>query len=90
MEVKQINAELNWTHVGQYNPYGATYRVCEIHTSEELNDADICLLVGNKTKPSKAAWDAKDLTAEEYFRGWYKVEKTDYGYLYTECEPYTD
>ena len=47
MEVTQVNAVLNWTHVGQYRPYGDTFRECEIHTPDVLEESDILLLVKN-------------------------------------------
>jgi hypothetical protein len=90
MEAKQINATLNWSHVGQYHSYGDTYRVCEIHTTQELSVSDILSLVDNRGKLPKEEFDSKQLTMSEYFTGYYTIEKTQYGYLYTGVEPYTD
>ena len=90
METKQINATLNWSHVGQYRPYGDTYRVCEIHTTQELSVSDILSLIDNRGKLPKEEFDSKQLTMSEYFTGYYTIEKTQYGYLYTGVEPYTD
>jgi hypothetical protein len=83
-------ATLNWTHVGQYRPYGDTYRVCEVRTDEQLSDSDVLNLVGEHHKRPKAEFDKGCSSPMEYFAGWYTVEHTEYGYLYTGCEPYTD
>ena len=88
--MKHLNVELKWTHAGQYHPYGGTYRICEIHTPDLIEENDILLLVGNGKKLSKDVFDSKKLTMLEYFTGYYTIEKTDYGYLYTGVEPYCD
>ena len=86
MEVK-----LNWTHVGQYHPYGDTFRVAEIHCESELSTDEILALVNNGNAPSRKEYDAlPNATAADYFRGWYFLERTSYGYKYTKQEPYTD
>lgn len=90
METKQINAELNWTHVGQYNPYGDTHRICEVHTDENLDEKDILSLVHNGEKLPKQEWKQYNNNILTYFRGYYVLEKTPYGYLYHAVEPYTD
>lgn len=83
-------ATLNWTHVGQYHSYGDTFRVCEVHTDVELTDDEILSLVGNGNKRPKSEFDKGCSSMLEYFTGWYTIERTDYGYLYTGCEPYDD
>lgn len=89
METKQINAELNWVHVGQYNAYGDTHRICEITTNEKLDESVILSLVGNGSKLPEDKWkNAGDATV--YFRGYYTLKKTNYGYLYHAVEPYCD
>lgn len=91
MEVKQLNVELNWTHVGQYHAYGDTYRECEIHTPDILEDNEVLLLVQEKHKLPKEEWKVKSQNdIMVYFRGWYTIDKTDYGYKYIGCEPYDD
>lgn len=92
LDIEQMASDvtLNWTHVGQYHPYGDTHRICEIETSKELSEEEILLLVRNCFKLSKKEFDEKELTAGEYFRGYYTLEKTEYGYLYHAVEPYND
>lgn len=90
MEAKQLNVELKWTHVGQYHAYGDTFRECEIHTPDTLEESDILMLVGNGKKLPKEEWKNGNGDIMVYFTGWYTITKTDYGYKYEGCEPYTD
>ena len=90
MEIKQLNAELKWTHCGQKHAYGDTFRECEIHTPDVLEENDILLLVGNGHKLPKAEWKENNDDMSIYFGGWYTITKTEYGYKYVGCEPYTD
>ena len=90
MEIKQLNAELKWTHCGQKHAYGDTFRECEIHTPDVLEENDILLLVGNGHKLPKAEWQKNTDDISIYFGGWYTITKTEYGYKYIGCEPYTD
>lgn len=90
METKQLNVELKWTHAGQYRPYGDTFRECEIHTPDTLEDSTILNLVHNGHKLPKEEWQKNTGDAMIYFTGWYTITKTDYGYKYVGCEPYTD
>jgi len=90
MEIKQLNAELKWTHCGQKHAYGDTFRECEIHTPDTLKENDILLLVGNGHKLPKAEWQKNTDDISIYFGGWYTITKTEYGYKYIGCEPYTD
>jgi hypothetical protein len=84
-------AQVTWIHVGQYRPYGDTFRVAEIHTECELSTAEILALVNNGNVPSKEEYDVlPNRTVMDYFRGWYFIERTSYGYKYTKQEPYTD
>ena len=88
---KQIECTLNWVHSGQYHPYGDTFRECEIHTNEIIDEKDILIMVNNGSKLPKEEWKKNHLnSACIYFRGWYTIEKTNYGYKYIGCEPYTD
>jgi hypothetical protein len=83
--------QVNWVHVGQYHPYGDTFRVAEIRTDEELSTNEILKAVNNGNTPSHEEYEAKpNKTAADYFRGWYFIERTSYGYKYTKQEPYTD
>lgn len=84
--------EVKWTHLGQYHAYGDTYKVAELHTNENLTQEQVKLACVGVIpgKLPKNEWDSKQLSALEYFRGWYSVEKKPFGYLYTECEPYCD
>lgn len=90
MEIKQLNAELKWTHCGQKHAYGDTFRECEIHTPDVLEENDILLLVGNGHKLPKTEWQKNTDDISIYFGGWYTITKTEYGYKYIGCEPYTD
>lgn len=84
--------QVNWVHVGQYNPYGDTFRVAEIRTDEELSTDEILKAVGNGDVPSREEYEANEPnnTMGDYFRGWYFLERTPYGYKYTKQEPYDD
>lgn len=90
METKQIKAELKWTHCGQYHAYGDTFRECEIHTPDTLEGQTILNLVHNGSKLPKEEWKNHTGDIMVYFTGWYTITKTDYGYKYIGCEPYTD
>ena len=75
MEIKQLNAELKWTHCGQKHAYGDTFRECEIHTPDVLEENDILLLVGNGHKLPKAEWQKNTDDISIYFGGWYTITK---------------
>ena len=90
MEVKQINAELKWTHCGQKHAYGDSHYECEIHTQEELEEKDILLLVNNGRRLPKEEWQKRHGDINEYFRGYYTITKTNYGYFYHGVYPYDD
>jgi len=82
---------VKWTHVGQYKPYGDTFRVAEVHCKQELSKEEILRYVEHDGTPSKQEYEAlPNKTAADYFRGWYTIEKMPYGYKYTKQEPYTD
>lgn len=89
-EIKQYDVQLNWTKCGQLHAYGDTHRVCEIHTKEEIPENDLLLLVKNGSKMEKSKFDNTMKDMATYFRGYYTLQKTDYGYLYHAVEPYTD
>ena len=90
MEAKQINAELKWTHCGQKHAYGDSHYECEIHTQEELEEKDILLLVNNGRRLPKEEWQKRHGDINEYFRGYYTIVKTSYGYFYHGVYPYDD
>ena len=90
MEAKQINAELKWTHCGQINAYGDSHYECEIHTQEELEEKDILLLVNNGRRLPYKEWRKRHGDINEYFRGYYIITKTNYGYFYHGVYPYDD
>jgi hypothetical protein len=90
MEAKQINAELKWTHCGQKHAYGDSHYECEIHTKEELEEKDILLLVNNGRRLPKEEWQKRHGDINEYFRGYYTITKTTYGYFYHGVYPYDD
>ena len=89
---QQSSIDLKWVYVGQYNPYGDIYRVCELHTKDILDEDTILNLVGDNNKLRKDIFfDRGDqLTMGEFFTGYYTIEKTEYGYKYTGVEPYDD
>lgn len=82
--------KLNWTKCGQMHAYGDTYRICEIITNEELEESKILELIRNGKKLRKDIFDSTKKTMIQYFTGYYTIEKTIYGYLYTGVEPYDD
>lgn len=90
MIVEQLNAEITWAHVGQYHPYGDTVRVAEIACVEPLSEETILKLCNNDCRLPKSEWEKHYYDISMYFRGYYTIEKTDYGYKYTSVDPYTD
>lgn len=89
MEVQQLNVELNWVHRGQKHAYGDSHYICEIHTQDIIPEKDLLLLVGNTRLPYNV-WKERINSAAEYFKGYYTLEKTTYGYLYHGVYPYDD
>lgn len=89
MEVKQIDAKLIWQHCGQKNPYGDSHYECEIHTNQELSDEDILDLTDEKGRLPYKEWKKCD-DINDYFKGYYTIKKTDYGYYYHGVYPYDD
>lgn len=90
MEATQINVECKWGKCGQDHAYGDTHRRCEIHTKQELTNAEILNLVNEHHKLPKEEFDKGGLTMAQYFCGYYTIEKTTYGYFYHGIEPYDD
>jgi hypothetical protein len=90
MEIKQINAELVWKHRGQKHPYGDLHYECEIHTEQELSDEDILDLTGERGRLPYKEWKDKISNIDDYFKGYYTIQKTQYGYFYHGVYPYDD
>lgn len=91
MECKQIEAELKWIESGQRHPYGDMFYTCEIHTTQELTDEDILDLTKEKGRLPYEEWKVRGANSfDDYFKGYYTIEKTDYGYLYKGVYPYDD
>lgn len=81
-------------HTGQYRPYGDFFRIYHIETN--CTDKDIVvdmvktfIAPEDKNVPVKEEW-SKLPGPDNYFRGYYTIEKTSTGYKYTKCEPFTD
>lgn len=90
MEIKQIEAELVWKHHGQKHAYGDSHYECEIHTNQELSDDDILDLTDERGRLPYKEWKEKISNINDYFKGYYTIKKTDYGYYYHGVYPYDD
>lgn len=86
----QIEAKLVWKKHGQIRPYGDSHYDCEIHTKEELSDADILQLTKETGRLPYEEWKKKRNNISDYFKGYYTIEKTNYGYFYHGVYPYDD
>lgn len=86
----QIEAKLVWKKHGQIRPYGDNHYDCEIHTKEELSDADILQLTKETGRLPYEEWKKRRNNISDYFKGYYTIEKTDYGYFYHGVYPYDD
>ena len=86
--------ELKVIHTGQYHAYGDTHREYEIHmTNEEICTTsidEILKLCDNGSKLPKDEWQARTGNIDDYFKGYYTLMSTDFGYVYHGVEPYTD
>jgi hypothetical protein len=82
--------ELKWLRHGQQRPYGDSYYDCEIHTDEEMTDEEILKITKETGRLPKEEWDKRKNNIGDYFRGYYTIEKTSYGYLYHGVYPYDD
>jgi hypothetical protein len=81
--------QVRWTHVGQYRPYGDTFRVAEVITDASVEDVlELMKVFFNYNVPLKENWNPNDMG--DYFAGYCTVEPITGGYKYTKCEPYTD
>lgn len=81
--------ELKWLRRGQQHPYGDSYYDCEIHTTEEMSDEEILKITKETGRLPYEQWK-NHKTMDEYFRGYYTIIKTNYGYLYKGVYPYDD
>ena len=81
-------------HTGQFHSYGDFFRIYHIDTN--CPDKDIVvdmvktfIAPEDRNVPVKEEW-TKLPGPDNYFRGYYTIEKTSTGYRYTKCEPFTD
>lgn len=82
---------VKWTQCGQRHAYGDSFYIAEIHTDEKLTEEQILKLVGNSGRLPRAEWQKGCWkSAEIYFKGYYTITETSYGYRYEGCNPYTD
>ena len=86
----QIEAELVWKHRGQRHAYGDSHYECEIHTKQELSDNDILQLTKETGRLPYEEWKKRTGNISDYFKGYYTITKTDYGYYYHGVYPYDD
>lgn len=98
------NIKTEAIHMGQYKPYGDTFRVWKVITEEQDIEKvrAYCLKeVYRKEVPEDSEWhknirsNSDKYDASYYFRGYHKLEKKEFeneqkGYIFTVCEPYTD
>lgn len=75
---------------GQYRPYDDTHIIFEIHTDEQLSDDTILKLCNETGRLPYEEWKSRIGNMGDYFKGWYKITPTDYGYLYEGLYPYDD
>lgn len=73
-------------HSGQYRRYGDFYRVWDINDPDASPDE----ILAHFFKDKQPLPNAAEFSANYYFRGYYKLVKTEYGYRFTICEPYCD
>lgn len=90
MEVKEVKC----THTGQYRPYGDSYYVYELYLDGDYTKEDVldyCFKeISRRKMQSRNEWSEAHGDPDKYFAGYYELIKTDYGYKYTVCFPYTD
>ena len=90
MEVKEVKC----THAGQYRPYGDSYYVYELYLDGEYTKEDVLDYsfkeISRRKMQSRSEWSEAHGDPDKYFAGYYELIKTDYGYKYTVCFPYTD
>ena len=82
--------ELKWIEHGQRRSYGDSHYTCEIHTKEEMTDGEILDITKEKGRLPYEEWKKRRNNISDYFKGYYTIEKTNYGYLYHGVYPYDD
>jgi hypothetical protein len=82
--------ELKWLHRGQQRPYGDSHYDCEIHTIEEMSDEEILKITQETGRLPYEEWKKRSGNIDDYFKGYYTITKTSYGYLYKGVYPYDD
>lgn len=82
--------ELNWLEHGQRHAYGDSYYTCEIHTNKPMTDAEILSVTKETGRLPYEEWRKRSGNMSDYFKGYYTIEKTSYGYLYKGVYPYDD
>lgn len=91
----KLNDKIVHVHSGQYKRYGDFYRVWDIHDPDASPDEILAHFFKDKQPlPNAAEFSAKvhenGFDPGYYFRGYYKLVKTEYGYRFTIYEPYCD
>jgi len=97
----ELNILAIQTHCGQYKPYGDSFRVWDIKTDckDKAEVLEYCFTNIYQCRiPESAEWHKniryatgeKSGDANYYFAGYYELNKTDTGYKFTVCEPFTD
>lgn len=82
--------QIVWKHRGQKHRYGDSHYECEIHTEDSLTDSEILALTNEKGRLPKKEWEKRISNMSDYFKGYYTITKTDYGYFYHGVYPYDD
>ena len=82
--------ELKWLEHGQRRSYGDSYYICEIRTKEEMTNDEILSITKEEGRLPYEEWKKRRNNICDYFKGYYTIEKTDYGYLYHGVYPYDD
>lgn len=82
--------EVECIHSGQYHPYGDTFRVFEIITSNKdpMSILNVMKEMFGYDVPLKKDWNSHDCYC--YFKGYCEISTINGGFKYTKCEPYTD
>ena len=87
-KIKQY--DLKWLERGQRDFYSDSYYTCEIHTEDIMTDAEILFITSEQGRLPYEEWRKRMGNIMDYFKGYYTIEKTNYGYLYKGVYPYDD
>ena len=82
--------KLKWLEHGQRHSYGDSHYTCEIHTEDEMTDSEILSITKEEGRLPYEEWKKRRNNINDYFKGYYTIEKTSYGYLYKGVYPYDD